>query len=212
MTFGGATYKQVIGIPIGLDSGQDVANLLLFYYGSTYVENLSKENFPLARIFSECARYIDDLFSSNFPDFQTHIPKIYPQALVVNKSSNEANKVAYLDLSIKIDEEHDLILSIYDKRDDFPFQIVNYPFLDSCIPRKPALGVYISQLIRYARICSKYQDFCSRSLSLSNKLQQQGYKDKELKKLSKRFFHEQKELLLKYHIQDINIFVSQIIL
>ena len=210
VTFGDKTYKQVIGIPIGLDSGQDIANLLLFYYESTHVENVAKDNFALARKFSECSRYIDDLFSSNFSEFHNHIPLIYPQALEVNKSSDLVNKVNYLDLNINIDDSNDLILSIYDKRDDFPFDIVNFPFLDSCIPRKPALGIYLSQLIRYARICSKYEDFCSRSRRLIFKLKSQGYKTKELKKLTVRFYKERQDSILKYNINDINVLVSHL--
>ena len=40
---------------------------------------------------------------------------------------------------------------IYDKRDDFDFDIVNFPFLDSDVPRSTSYGVYISKLIRFAR-------------------------------------------------------------
>ena len=40
---------------------------------------------------------------------------------------------------------------IYDKRDDFNFDIVNFPFLDGDVPQRPSYGVYISQLIRFAR-------------------------------------------------------------
>ena len=43
---------------------------------------------------------------------------------------------------------------IYDKRDDFNFEIVNFPFLDGDVPRSPSYGVYISQLIRFDRVCS----------------------------------------------------------
>ena len=39
---------------------------------------------------------------------------------------------------------------IYDKRDDFDFDIVNFPFLDGDFPRTASYGVYISQLIRFA--------------------------------------------------------------
>ena len=67
--FGKNVYKQVIGIPIGLDSGQDIANLLLFCYESEYVEKLSKENISLARKFNLNKRYIDKLFVANFPEF-----------------------------------------------------------------------------------------------------------------------------------------------
>ena len=44
-----------------------------------------------------------------------------------------------------------LTTRLYDKRDDFNFPIVNFPFLSSNIPSAPAYGVYVSQLIRYAR-------------------------------------------------------------
>ena len=42
---------------------------------------------------------------------------------------------------------------IYDKRDDFNFEIVNFPF-DGDVPRSLSYGIYISQLIRFARVCS----------------------------------------------------------
>ena len=41
---------------------------------------------------------------------------------------------------------------IYDKRDDFDFDKVYFPFLDADVPRRPSYGVYISQLIRFARV------------------------------------------------------------
>ena len=48
---------------------------------------------------------------------------------------------------------------IYDKRDDFNFEKINYPFLDGDVPRSPPHDVYISQLIRFARVCSNVDDF-----------------------------------------------------
>ena len=45
---------------------------------------------------------------------------------------------------------------IYDKWDGFNFEIVNFSFLDRDVPHCPSLGVYMSQLIRFARICSCY--------------------------------------------------------
>ena len=205
--FGENIFKQVIGIPIGLDSGQDIANLLLYQYESTYVETISRTDMTLARKFSHCFRYIDDLFVANFPNFRQHIPLIYPPELIVNPSSDTPKSVNYLDLNIVSDEFNNLHFSIYDKRDDFSFDIVNFPYLDSCIPRKPSLGVFLSQLIRYARICSKFQDFCNRSIVLSRRLQNQGYKYTELRKLIIRFFHERGNLLEKYNQHDINVFI-----
>ena len=64
---------------------------------------------------------------------------------------------------------------LHDKRDDFNFPIVNFPFLSSNIPSAPAYGVYVSQLIRYARACSNYQDFMERGKVLTTKLLSQAY-------------------------------------
>ena len=127
--FSNQIYKQVIGIPIGLDSGQDIANLLLYQYESTYVETLSKRNLNLAKKFSTNQRYIDDLWSANFPDFKTHLPLIYPPDLVINSSSNSPKTVNYLDITITSDDYSNLNFSIYDKRDDFDFDIVIFHIL-----------------------------------------------------------------------------------
>ena len=59
---------------------------------------------------------------------------------------------------------------IYDKRDDFNFEIVNFPFLDGDVPRSPSYGVYISQLIRFARVYSNVDDFNNRNLFFTAKL------------------------------------------
>ena len=61
-----------------------------------------------------------------------------------------------------------------DKRDDFDFRIVNVPYIYSNIPESPAYGVYISQLIRYARACSSYGDFIDRGRLLTQKIVDQG--------------------------------------
>ena len=45
---------------------------------------------------------------------------------------------------------------IHDKCDDF--DIVNVPFLEGDFLRQPSYGVYISQLIRFARVCSHVDD------------------------------------------------------
>ena len=52
---------------------------------------------------------------------------------------------------------------IYDKRDDFDFDIVNFPFLDGDVPRSTSYGVYISQFIRFARVSSHVADFNARN-------------------------------------------------
>ena len=65
---------------------------------------------------------------------------------------------------------------IYDKRDDFNFEIVTFQFLDRDVPRSASYGVYISHLIRFARVCSNVDDFNNRNLVLTAKLLEQGYR------------------------------------
>merc|ERR1712074_420037 len=101
--------------------------------------------------------------------------------LEIKLESDNTQEVTYLDLKIK-SENSTLNFSVYDKRDNFSFDIVNYPYIDSCIPKKSALGVYTSQLIRYARICSKFIDFRLKAESLINKLKNQGYYDRDLRR------------------------------
>ena len=64
----------------------------------------------------------------------------------------------------------------YDKRDDFDFDIVNFPFLDGDVPRSTSYGVYISQLIRVARVSSHVDDLNTRKKVLTAKLLRQGYR------------------------------------
>ena len=52
-----------------------------------------------------------------------------------------------------------LFTKIYDKCDNFDFEIVNFPFLDGDVPRSTSYGVYISQLMRFARVSSYVADF-----------------------------------------------------
>jgi hypothetical protein len=68
---------------------------------------------------------------------------------------------------LNIDSNDRLTTTLYDKRDDFDFAIVEFPFLCGNIPLSPAYGVYISQFIRYARACFAYEDFSKRDKQLT---------------------------------------------
>ena len=72
--------------------------------------------------------------------------------------------------------------------------IVNFPFLDSDVPRRLSYGVYISQLIRFARVCSHVDDFNTRNKCLTAKLLIQGYRDK-LRKAFSKFYRRHYELI-----------------
>ena len=84
---------------------------------------------------------------------------------------------------------------IYDKRDDFDFDIINFPFVDGDVPRSTSYGVYISQLIRFARVFSHVVDFNARNKSLTAKLLQQGYRYHKLRKTFSKFYRRHYELV-----------------
>ena len=131
---------------------------------------------------SPFGRYIDDLFSINNVDFGNCISVIYPSELRLTDTSTSSTEVCYLDTNIKTGGTNTPFrISLYDKRDDFTFRIVNFPHMDSNIPTNPAYGVYISQLVRYARICTSKVDFKNRLRGLSLRLRQQGFLWTELK-------------------------------
>ena len=58
-------------------------------------------------------------------------------------------------------------LEINDKRDDFNFEIVTFPFLDGDVPRSASYGIYISHLIRFVRVYSNVDDYTNRNLFLT---------------------------------------------
>ena len=75
------------------------------------------------------------------------VGQIYPTELQLNNANSSDTEALFLDLNLSI--TNGIVSSkIYDKRDDFNFEIVNFPFLDGDVPRSPFYGVYISQLIR----------------------------------------------------------------
>ena len=77
---------------------------------------------------------------------------------------------------------------VADKRDDFDFDIVNFPFLDGDVPRSASYGVYISQPIRFARVSSYVDDFNTRNKVLTAKLLRQGYRYHKLCKAFSKFY------------------------
>jgi hypothetical protein len=83
---------------------------------------------------------------------------------------------------------------------NFNFKIINFPNMCSNIPASPAYGVFISQLIRYARASSNYSDFLKRQLHLRNRLLDQGYKKILLIRSLKQFIFRYQDLVEIYSV------------
>ena len=152
----------------------------------------------LARSFNLSYRYIDDLIVFNNRKFRDYVKYIYPSELSVEKANKTDDLANYLDLTFTIDNNNRLSTKLYDKRDDFNFHIVNFPFMSSNIPSGPSYGVYISQLIRYARCCTYYEDFAYRHKLLVDRLLSQGYRVNRLRNSFNKFYGRYPDLIQKY--------------
>ena len=89
-------------------------------------------------------------------------------------------------------------------KNEFDFPIVNFRFMSSNIPAATALGVYISQLIRYCQACANYQDFIDKGLI--RKLQNQVFLEKKLKLSLRKFFGRHHDVVDRYEIPNISNF------
>ena len=89
---------------------------------------------------------------------------------------------------------------IYDKRGDFDFDIVNFPFLDGDVPRSTPYGDYIPQLICFARASSHVADFNTRNKLLTQKLLKRGYRYHKLRKTFSKFYRRYYDLISKFQI------------
>jgi hypothetical protein len=113
---------------------------------------------------------------------------------------NTASSASFLELYLEFDGSGQLSTKIYDKRDDVNFKIINFPNMCSHISASPAYGVYISQLIRFARASSNYSDFLKRHLYLRNRLLDQGYKQIRLIRSLNKFIFRYQDIVEIYSV------------
>jgi hypothetical protein len=133
---------------MGTNCATLLADLFLYSYEAEFIQGLLKKNeTKLTRSFNFTFRYIDDSLSLNNSRFGDFVDRIYPVELEIKDTTDTDRSALYLDLHLEIDSEGRLRTKLYDKRDDFNFPIVNFPFICSQIPAVAlAYGVYISQL------------------------------------------------------------------
>ena len=186
--FGDKVYRQCIGIPMGIDPAPQMANLYLYYYESSFMEKLTKDNYGIAKKFNNTSRYIDDLITlNNNGNLMNFMNTVYPQELILNLENDNDQQATFLDLDIKI-QDNKFQVKTYDKRDAFNFEIVSYPDLSENIPMQPAYGVFTSQVIRHARICNTQQDLADRVQLLIKKLIKKNYTTQGIKSAIRKCF------------------------
>ena len=142
---------------------------------------------------------MDDHLNIDNPYFEGMVNRIYPPELQLNKANTSDTEAPFLDLRLSISNGF-VSSKNCDKRDDFDFDIVNFPFLDGDVPRSTSYGVYISQLLQFARVSSHVVDFNARNKSLTAKLLQQGYRYHKLRKTFSKFYRRHYELVSNLNV------------
>ena len=91
------------------------------------------EDFPSSS-FNSNSRYLDDLLNIDNNLFDSMVNRIYPSELQLNKTNVSDAEASFWDLHLSLSDGF-VETKIYDKRDDFDFDIVKFPFLDGDVPR-----------------------------------------------------------------------------
>ena len=106
-------------------------------------------------------RYIDDVLHVSSVIILDYISEELGSQLKIQQTDHALAQKwdNYLDLSLEFDEDGRLYTRLYDKYDGFHFSVVNFQYLRIDIPESPAYGVFVSQLISYAQVCFKYEEF-----------------------------------------------------
>ena len=176
---------------MGTNCAPLVADLFLFCYEKDFMMSLSDvKQAEIIEAFKSTSRYLDDLLNIDNPYFEGMVNRIYPPELQLNKANTSDTEAPFLDLHLSISNGF-VSSKIYDKRDEFDFDTVNFPFLDGDVPRSTSYRVYISQLIRFARVSSHVVDFNAHK---------QGYRYHKLRKTFSKFYRRHFELVSKFSV------------
>ena len=80
--------------------------------------------------FKSTSKYLDVLLNIDNPYFEGIVNQIYQPILQLNKANTSDTEAPFLDLHLSISNGF-VSYKICDKRNDFDFYIVKYPFLDT---------------------------------------------------------------------------------
>ena len=186
--FDGMVYQQIVGIPMGTNCAPLIADLFLYCYERDFMSDIQKsKRHDLIDMFNDTSRYLDDIFTIDNPEFEKHIPDI--RELQLNKANTSDKETSFLYLNIMV----------YDKRDDFKFEIINYPHLSSNIPTKQAYGVIISESLRHFRNSTNEGDAIEKIKTLVKKVIQKEYKLPVIRSTIKKTLERHQWIQKKYN-------------
>ena len=123
-------YRQRVTIPMGTNCALHIADLFLFCYEREFMMSLSADkDAEIIEAFNSTSRYLDDLLNIDNTYCDGIVKQIYPSELQLNKANSSDTEAPFLDLHLTVSDGF-VSSEIYDKRNDFDFDVVNFPFLD----------------------------------------------------------------------------------
>ena len=145
-------------------------------------------------------RFIDDLLSLNDDNiFEEFYKNIYPKEMELKKENTDKSSATFLDINIKI-ENGTIITKLYDKRDNFGFDIVRMPFACSNIPSKMFYGSIGAEFLRIARATSKIEDLSNTCKQLLARMCNQGGRLIKTKIILKKMIQRHASVFSKYNM------------
>ena len=149
------------------------------------VSSKSPENLRMAKKLSNNSRYIDNIGVCNMNnnnEFMICSKDIYLKSIPLTTGCIGNDKDTFLDLDITI-KENRFITKIYNKVDDFDFEVASFPFPTSNMSDHITHNSFYSQLVRFSSVCSKFNDFDIRSRNLLESLLNRGFSKYRLKNI-----------------------------
>ena len=186
--FGNKTFRQVVGIPMGSDPAPFMANLFLYFYENKWIQKTKRTNLRNARMFGNTFRFIDDLMAINDDGlFESYYQEIYPPELELKKENVGNREATFLDLNIVINN-NTFQVSLYDKRDSFPFTIVRMPYHSSNMPSKIFYSSLGAEILRIGKANNNSCSFYNSARIIVQRMIKQGGKITNITKTLKKVF------------------------
>ena len=200
--------RQILGIPMGTNSGPKIANLYLYWYEAHFIDALvQNRGLAIAREFHMSFRLIDDLLSISNPDIVDFLAVpfptgIYPKELTLKRTNKELSEAEFAGLLLQ-DRDDTIITSLFDKRRAFPFPVVRNQHPSSTIPSSVIYGVYTSQLHRFAIACTRFEDFRKEAYEYLENLTDKEYSRHRLMRLLSKFYLKHRAPLYKRSLKSL---------
>ena len=120
---------------------------------------------------------------------------MYPPSLELTKENDRPDGANVLDMVVELSEGN-IVTKVYCKTDDFPFQVISLPYLESNLDEKICYKVFYGQTLRFQRLCNLISDFEGRTKMLLDILVNRGYR---IGKLRREFCKVVEKYISEFH-------------